>query len=167
MGRAVAVLRRHYDPAVEILDADTEMLLLDGQGWGGGASSRLRFREEWVELWSRWREVILPKVIRWRPGTRPLAAYIAGEIPEREILVEPPTSSSSRWFRLYVPTRTGEGRWHYRYPYPFQTPEAWHLRSLGIVEEEEDRRYRERLQAQSQGGTRCRDEYVYEQGLFQ
>jgi hypothetical protein len=164
MPRGMTVPRRPYVEGVEILAASTEMVLLDGEGWGD-STIRLRWREEWVDVWQRWREAILPKVIAHRPGTRPFAAYVAGEIPEREVLVEPPLSVN--WFRLYVPARDGSGSWHYRYPCPYQRPEVEHLRELGIVDDDEYRRHREWLRTRSTAsGSRYRDSYPFEQGSY-
>lgn len=164
MGRAVAVPRRPFVWGMEILDVSTEQVLLDGRGWGD-STIRLRWREDWVEVWGRWREVILPKVIAYRPGTRPFAAYAAGEIAEREVVVPPPLSVD--WFRVYVPSRDGSGAWHCRYPAPYQRPEVEHLRDLGIVDDDEYDRHREWVRTRSTAsGSRYRDGYTFEQGAY-
>ena len=164
MGRGMVVPRRPYASDLAILDASTEMVLLDGEGWGD-STIRLRWREEWCEVWEQWREVILPKVIEHRPGTRPFAAYVVGEIPDREVLVEPPLSVS--WFRLYVPSRDGTGAWFHRYPCPYMRSEVDHLHELGIVDDDEYRRHRAWVRTRSTAsGSRYRDGYTFEQGSY-
>ena len=76
----------------------------------------------------------MPKVLEFRPGTRPAAMYVLGEIPARPVLREPPLSLD--YFRLWVPDGDA-GRWHVSMPYPYMMREADHLRRLGIVDDAE------------------------------
>jgi hypothetical protein len=131
---------KRYTEGVEILDAVLESSLVFGPS-AFGISPELRTREDWSRHWARWRSVIEPKVREYLPGRRAFAAYVVGELEDRPVLVEPPLSN--RWFRLYVPSQDGSGRWHYRYPPPFMQSEPQWLRESRVVGAREWERYRE------------------------
>ena len=94
--------RERYIDGMEILHPGLEGSLLIGTGFQGLAH-QLRTLADWQEAWDRWRDVIMPKVLEFRPGTRPAAMYVLGQIPSRPVLREPPLSLD--YFRLWVPDR--------------------------------------------------------------
>jgi hypothetical protein len=154
--RTLAKIRKRQADARGRLDFELELSLVYGQGIIG-TSLDLRTLEDWEAAWEQWRDIVEPKVAEHRPGTRAFAAYVVGEIPEREILVPPPLSNG--YFKLYVPARTREGRWHYRYPPPYMIPEERHLAALGIVDDAELARCRAwRKQRTKDCPTRCQAE---------
>jgi len=165
MPRALAKIRKKFQDGMKILDFELEETLLYGEGVIGTAL-QLQTLEDWKDAWHQWRDVVMPKSLEHRPGTRPFACYVVGEIPEREVKVQPPLSSN--YFKLYVPSRDGTGRWHCRYPEPFMRAEHLHLRDLGIVDDAEMQRHREwRKQRKQDCPQRCQVEtYPLEQGLY-
>ena len=162
MPRATAKIRKRFDEATEILHCELEYTLRDGQGIIGHCLE-LRTLEDWKIIWEKWRGVILPKVIEYLPGTRPFACYVVGEIPEREVRIEPPLTND--FLKLYIPSRDGTGQWHYRYPEPYMRAEHLHLSDLGIMDAAEMKRYRSRQRKLSDRGF-YEDEYPLEQGLY-
>lgn len=156
MPRAPARIRRRYVEGTEVLHYELERSMLHGYGCLGTALE-LRTLDDWQRHWSRWRDTIMPKVLEHRPGTRPLACYVTGEIPARPVVIEPPLSHN--WFKLYVPASNGTGAWHYDYPEPYMRHEVQYLRSLGVVDAAEYRRWRLWM---NRGG--CT--YPDEQGLY-
>jgi hypothetical protein len=166
MPRAPARIRKRFQEGQEVLQSELEMTLLYGEGILGPAIE-LRTLEDWQAAWSRWREVVMPKALEHRPGTRPFACYVVGEIAAREVLTQPPLSAS--YYKLYVPSRNGTGQWHYDYPEPFMKPEHLHLRDLGIIDAGEMKRHREwRRHRTSDCPQRCQAEsYPLEQGLYE
>ncbi len=143
--------RELYIDGMEILGPAMEGSLLIGRGYQG-IDPQLRCLDDWRRHWDRWRDTLLLKVIEHRPGTRPLAQYVTGEIPSRPVLVEPPLRS--RYLRLYVPDGDG-GRWHRRLPWPFMRREVEHLYDLGIVDDEERRRHHEWQRQRRAAGESC------------
>lgn len=133
------IRKRFIDGETEVLGYELERSLLHGFGCIGTAIE-LRTLDDWQRHWKRWRDVVLPKVLEHRPGTRPFAMYVTGEIPARPVLTEPPLSTN--YFKLYVPGRNGTGQWHHDYPEPFMQHETDYLSDLGIVDAEERRRWR-------------------------
>lgn len=165
MPRATKRILKRYTEGTEILGAELEMSLLHGFGVLG-TSIELRTLDDWRRHWDRWRDVVLPKCIEHRPGERPLACYVCGELPERPVLIEPPLSTN--FFKLYVPARNGTGSWHYRYPAPYQQPEAEHLFKLGVIDREELRRHRAWMRKKSPPPCdHPPDTYPLEQGSYQ
>jgi hypothetical protein len=165
MPRAPAKIRKRFTEGIEILDCETEMTLLEGEGILGTVKD-LRTLEDWKMLWARWRDVIMPKALKWRPGTRPFACYVVGEIAERQVLIEPPLSNT--FFKLYVPSRGGSGQWHYRYPEPFMRAEHLHLQDLGMLDDDELKRYRAyRRGSPIDPKTGRMETYPLEQGLYE
>lgn len=157
MPRTKRIIRKRWSEGTEVLHYELESSLLMGYGCIGTAIE-LRTLDDWRRHWATWRDVMLPKVLEHRPGTRPLAMYVVGEIPARPVLTLPPLSN--HYFKLYVPGRNGTGGWHYSYPEPFMQREADYLYYLGIVDAEERRRWRA---WQRRGG--CT--YPDEQGLYE
>lgn len=151
------ILKRFVDGETEVLAYELERSLLHGYGCLGTALE-LRALDDWQRHWGRWRDVVLPKVLEHRPGTRPFAMYVTGEIPARPVLRQPPLSTN--YFRLYVPGRNGAGQWHCDYPEPYMQREADYLRDLGIVDSDEYRRWKAWVR---RGG--C--DYPDEQGLHE
>ncbi len=133
MPTATRLRRELYCEGMEILHPGLEGSLLIGTGFQGLAYE-LRTLDDWRECWDRWRDVLLPKVLEFRPGTRPAAMYLLGEIPARPVVRQPPLSLD--YFRLYV-SDGDAGRWFVSMPYPYMMREAEHLRQLGIVDDEE------------------------------
>jgi hypothetical protein len=165
MPRAPARIVKRYAAGVELLDFELEGSLVWGEGIIGTAI-QLRTLEDWQAAWDQWRHIIEPKVLEHRPGTRAFAAYVCGEIPERDIVTPPPLSSN--YFKLYVPSRRGSGRWHYRYPPPYMRTEWEHLHDLGLVDAGELKRGREwRKRRTPDCPSKCqRETYPLEQGLY-
>jgi hypothetical protein len=154
--RLPAKIRKRQTGPHERLEFELELSLVHGQGIIGTAIE-LRTLEDWEAAWERWRDVIEPKVLEHRPGTRAFAAYVVGEIPEREIIAPPPLDNG--YFKLYVPSRRGEGRWHYRYPMPYMVHEEKHLAALGLVDAAELKRCRAwRKQRTQDCPSRCQAE---------
>ena len=139
MPRAPAKIRRRYVEGMTILDYELERTLLNGTGILGTALE-LRTLDDWRRHWGQWRNTILPKSLEHRPGLRPFACYVVGEIAPRPVLREPPLSTN--YFKLYVPENNGTGTWHYDYPEPYMQREVDYLRDLGIVDAAEYRRWR-------------------------
>jgi hypothetical protein len=165
MPRAAKKLLKRYVEGMDILDSEIEMSLLLGYGLLG-TDIHLRTLDDWRRLWDRWRDTVMPKAIEARPGLRPFACYVCGELPERPVLVEPPLSNG--YFRLYVPARGGTGTWHYRYPEPYQRSEAAHLFELGVIDKEEMKRHRAWIRKVNPGPCGYPFKaYSYEQGLYQ
>jgi len=166
MPRIKRLICKKYYEGLEVLDSELEESLLFGQGCIGTAI-QLRTLDDWKRLWSKWRDTIMPKVLEHRPGTRPFAAYVTGEIPARPVLQQPPLVNGL--FKVYVPNRHGSGEWHYDYPEPYQQREAAYLRDLGIVDAAEWKRH---VAWQRRGNGPYRGPYdfggyVCEQGLHE
>jgi hypothetical protein len=166
MPRALAKIRKRLQDGLQILESELEQTLVYGEGIIGPAIE-LRTLEDWKASWEQWRHIVLPKAIEHRPGTRPFAMYVVGEIPEREVVMQPPLSSN--YFKLYVPSRDGTGRWHCRYPEPFMRAEHLHLQDLGIIDDAEMKRARAwRKQRTSNCPQRCQLEtYPLDQGQYE
>ena len=157
MPRAPARIRKRFTEGTEVLGYELERTLLRGQGCLGTALE-LRTLDDWTRHWAQWRDTIMPKALEHRPGLRPLACYVVGEIPPRPVDIEPRLSHG--WFKLYVPASNGTGQWHYDYPEPYMRCEVDYLRDLGIVDAAEYRRWRAWMK---RGG--CT--YPDEQGLYE
>lgn len=158
MPAAPARIRKPYiEGQTEVLDHEIERCLLRGRGCLGPAV-QLRTLDDWQRHWARWRGTIMPKAIEHRPGVRPFACYVVGEIPPRPVEIEPPLSHCM--FKLYVPGRDGTGVWHCDYPEPYMRREVDYLRDLGIVSAAEHRHWRAWVK---RGG--CT--YPYEMGLYE
>lgn len=138
MPRAKRMIRKRFTEGMEVLDSELEESLLFGRGCIGTALE-LRSLDDWQRLWAKWREVIMPKVLEHRPGTRPLAMYVVGEIPPRPVEIEPPLMNG--YFKFYVPGRNGHGEWFYDYPEPYMQHEAKYLRDLGVIDTAEWKRH--------------------------
>jgi len=165
MPRATAKIRKRYTEGMEILDFEMEASFLWGYGCLGTAIE-FRTLDDWRRHWDRWRDVVMPKAVEHRPGVRPFACYVVGEIAERPVLIEPPLSNG--YFKLYVPARNGTGSWHYRYPHPYQRHEPTHLYDLGIIDKAELKRHRAWVGGKnaecSQGSNYS---YPYEKGSYE
>jgi hypothetical protein len=166
MPRTKRIIRKRFTEGTEVLCSEIEETLLFGYGCIGTAI-QLRTLDDWRRYWSQWRDTIMPKVIEHRPGTRPFACYVVGEIPPRPVLQQPPLDNG--YFKLYVPANNGTGQWHHRYPEPWMRDETRYLRDLDIVSGEEWQRH---LAWRRRGHGPYRsvfhlDDYVLEQGLHQ
>lgn len=157
MPRAPARIRKRFTEGTEVLHYELEQSLLRGQGCIGTALE-LRTLDDWQRHWARWRDTIMPKALEHRPGLRPFACYVTGEIPARPVEIVPPLSHG--WFKLYVPASDGTGAWHCQYPEPYMRREVDYLRDLGVVDAAEYRRWRA---WRKRGG--CT--YPDEQGLYE
>lgn len=164
MPRTKRLIRKRYTDGIEVLDYEMERSLLGGEGILGTAIE-LRTLDDWRRHWSRWRDVVLPKSLEHRPGTRPFAMYVVGEIPARPVVMEP--KFQHRFFRLYVPANNGTGTWHCQYPEPYMRAEVHYLRDLGIVDAAEYRRYRAWIKQRTPGCECVLDSYPDEQGSYE
>jgi len=94
---------------------------------------------QWQAAWARWRKVLLAKSLKYRPGLRPVAMYVVGELPAREFERVPSQREGVECVRV-----RGDGvestHW-LNVPMPWMVPEVEHLRRLGIVKPAEYRRY--------------------------
>jgi len=165
MPRAPARIRRKYVEGTDVLCSEIEETLLLGQGILGVAIE-LRTLADWKHWWGRWRDRIICKSLEHRPGVRPVACYVTGEIPMRPVLIEPPLSHG--WQRHYIPDRNGTGVWLCDYPEPYMQAEVKYLRALGIVSSDEYRRHKtwRRRQTQYRGPYSLGD-YTLEAGLYE
>jgi hypothetical protein len=166
MPRTRRIIRKRFTEGTEVLCSEVEESLLFGYGCIGTAIE-LRTLEDWRRYWSQWRDTIMPKVIEHRPGTRPFACYVTGEISARPVLQQPPLDNG--YFKLYVPASNGTGQWHYRYPEPWMRDETRYLRDLGVVDGAEWQRHlawRRRGHGPSRSVFHIGD-YVLERGLHE
>jgi hypothetical protein len=167
MPRAPARIRKRFVEGVtEVLDWETEETLLYGCTQIIGPPSMFRSRDEWRHAWDRWGDIVLPKCIEHRPGTRPFALYAIGEIPARELRLPLP-ASNGYWF---VDVRQGNGstRHYIDVPEPYIEAETKHLRRLGLVDDDELRRHREWIRESNPDCDRCVvDHYPLEMSLYE
>jgi hypothetical protein len=124
--------RRNMAP--EHLDRMIEWNLCDGDGFGPWD---LKTRHQFARPWARWRDEITR---RWRaafPGSRPMAAYILGEIPAPD------------WQAGWRPMRPIDGVTVVLPDTLFhkQLPELDHLDALGLVDDDEWNQAIDRLEA--------------------
>lgn len=137
MPRAPAHMRKKYvEDTTQVCPWDVEETLLYGITPIIGPPCMFKTMDEWRREWDQWRGVILPKCIEHRPGTRPVAMYVLGEIERRELVVPLP-SSSGYW---YADVRDDNGaltRHWLNVPEPFMVCEVTHLHRLGIVDSDE------------------------------
>lgn len=159
MPRAPARIRKRFTEGdLEVLDWETEETLLHGYPLLLDTLASFRSIDQWHGAWNRWRDVILPKCIKHRPGSRPVAMYVCGEIPHREPKM--PLPESNGWRFIDVRDRSGKVTRHYLdVPEPFMEPEVTYLHRLGIVDADELREH----QAWQQGD---RDRYPLEMSLI-
>lgn len=156
MPQALSRPRKRWTEGTDVLRSEIEQTLLVGRGVIGTAVE-LRTLEDWQRYWAQWRATMMPKALEHRPGVRPFACYVTGEIPPRPVEIAPPLSHN--WFKLYVPASDGTGAWHCEFPEPYMRREVEHLRDLGIVSAAEYARWRA---WRKRGG--CT--YPVEQGLY-
>ena len=144
MPRAKSLIRKRFvDGVTDVLDWQLEEELVFGCVQALDPSfNRLQHINEWLHEWHSWRDVILPKALEARPGTRPFAMYATGEIPPRPTRAEIPRSR--RFDTVSVRQLDGSNVTHYlNAPSVYVKPEIDHLVDLGIVDADELRRYRE------------------------
>jgi len=143
MPRTPARIRKRFiEGQTEVLDYETEECLVYGYPTTLDTLATMRSIEQWQAAWRRWRDVVLPKVLEHRPGTRPLAMYVLGEIPRRELRINIPENNG--WKHIEVRGRDGKLTRHWLdAPATFLDPEVRHLQRLGLVDAEELRRHRE------------------------
>jgi hypothetical protein len=168
MPRALARIRKRYiEGHSDVPDWEIEETLVYGVPTIFGPPCPFKTRDEWQHAWGRYREIILPKVIEHRPGTRPIAMYATGEIPPREIAIQLPRDHG--WWSVDVRDRDGSITTHYlNVPPPFMRPQVQHLRALGIVDGEEYRRHREWMKRPNPDCDRCAtDTYPLEMSLYE
>jgi hypothetical protein len=159
------IIHKRWTEGTDVLDSEIEESFLFGRGLIGTAI-QLRTLEDWQRLWRQWRGVVMPKVLKHMPGTRPFACYVTGEIPARPVVVEPPMMNG--YFKLYVPANNGTGTWHYDYPEPYQRNEAKYLFGLGVIDADEMKRHRawRRRGNGPYRGPYALGDYTLEQGLY-
>ena len=143
MPRAPAKIRKRFiEGETEVLDPELEETLVWGYVRVLDIFCTMRSIDEWQAAWSRWRDKVLPKVIEHRPGTRPVAAYVCGEIPRREFRINLPEDTG--WKHIQVRDRDGKIARHWLdAPPTFLDPEVKHLQRLGLCDADELRRHRE------------------------
>ena len=144
MPRARSTIRKRYiDGVTNVLDWQLEEELVFGCLQALDPSfNRLQHVNEWAHEWDQWRDVILPKALEARPGTRPFAMYAVGEIPPRPTRAKIPTNL--RFDTVMVTQRDGSSVVHHlNAPSLYVKPEVDHLVALGIVNADELQRYRE------------------------
>jgi hypothetical protein len=122
--------------AADQLDRTVEMNLTDGHAFGPWD---LHTRVEFSGPWARWRDEITARWVEAFPGSRPMAAYILGEI-------EPPTWQHKLPGLRHpmrpiagVEVRIADRGWHRTYE------ELVHLDQLGLIDDDEWNRAIERL----------------------
>jgi hypothetical protein len=168
MPRAPAKIRKRYiEGATEVLDWEIEETLVYGVAMVFGPPSLFKTADQWRREWHRWRDVILPKSLKHRPGVRPFAMYATGEIPARELAM--PLPQPNGWWTVDVRNDDGTVTTHYiNVPEPFMVPEVVHLRRLGIVDAAELRRHREWMNATTPECDRWAvDTYPLEMSLYE
>lgn len=168
MPRAPARIRKRFiEGQTEVLDWMIEETLLYGYPLVFGTYASMRTMDEWREAWKQWRDVVLPKCIEHRPGTRPVAMYVLGEIPRREPTMQKP--ADHRWNSIDVRSRGGRVVQHWLdVPQPFMEPEHLHLHRLGIVDADELRRHRAWIRTRNpECGTCAIDTYPLEMSLYE
>lgn len=167
MPRAPAKIRKRFiDGVTEVLPWDIEETLVYGYPLVFDTYASMRGIDEWHVAWGRWRDVIVPKVAQYRPGTRAVAQYVIGEIEPRELTITPPVD---HWYRhLDVRHRDGRIVTHWlNVPTPFMVPEVEHLRRLGLVDADELNRYRAWMKMRNPDCDTCHyDPYPLEQSLY-
>ena len=124
----------------EVLGLELERALVFWMTRSGPHRS-LRTREDWAWAWLKWADVLLPKMIELAPGHRPAAMYAAGIIPPRPLTYPLPLAWKGRG--VVVEDGRGGSTAHYSLPAPYQRPEVFHLAELGLVDDDELRRWRE------------------------
>lgn len=141
MPRRVAPKCARRNTPADQLDQTVELNLVWGECFGPWD---LRSRADFARPWSIWRDEITRRWIEGFPGSRPMAAYILGEIAPPVWKPGPPLH--------WRPLRQIEGvdvvmpgNWHKQYP------ELLHLDELGLVDDDEWNRAIERLD--SEGAT--------------
>lgn len=143
MPRAPAKIRRRYvEGQTEVCPWDVEETLLFGVTPIFGPPCMFKTLDEWRLQWSLWRNVILPKCIEHRPGTRPVAMYVCGELPPRELGTQLPEPNG--YWHVDVRDRSGKVVQHWlNVPEPFMEREVRHLQRNGVVDADEARRHRD------------------------
>jgi len=154
MPRVPAKIRKRFvDGVTQVLDWQIEETLLYGCTVIIGPPCMFRTRDEWQREWDRWGDIVLPKAIEHRPGTRPFALYAAGIIPPRQLRMPLPPSSGYWSIDVRHPDETVT---HYiDVPEPWVEAEVKHLRGLGIVDDREYRRHLQWMQQRSPDCDRC------------
>lgn len=168
MPRIKRLIRKRYTQGTEVLCSEIEETLVFGSGVLGVAIE-LRTLEDWKRYWADWRATIMPKALEALPGRRPFAMYVCGEIPPRPVAVDPPLVNG--FFKIYVPSENGTGRWHYQYPEPYQQAEHAYLFRLGVIAREELNRYRTSVRtgqcARAKANRYAIGNYICEMGLHE
>lgn len=161
MPRAPASIRRRYvEGTTEVCPWEIEETLLYGVPSIFGPPCPLRTLEEWHREWNQWRGVILPKSLEHRPGTRPFAMYVVGEIEPRELTLPLPAEHGYWSVDVRLPSREIVTHW-VNVPTPYMEPEITHLTRLGIVDARERKRFRAWMHAA------VRDTYPLEMSLYE
>lgn len=160
MPRAPAKIRKRYiEGQTEVLDWEIEECLLWGCSRIFGPSTTLKRRADWLREWNRWRDVVLPKALKYFPGTRPFALYAIGEIPPRKLAM--PLPEGNGYWSLVIDDPKGKPVTHWlNVDEPYMDHEVWHLKRLKIVDAAEYRRFRKWLTGEK------RERYPLEMSLF-
>lgn len=167
MPRAPARIRKKFIEGVtDVLDFELEETLVYGVPLVFGPPPRFKTVDDWASDWERWRDVIVPKVIEHRPGTRPFAMYAVGEIPRREPSIQLPTQHG--FWHVDVRERDGRTTTHYLKAHePWMRSEAKHLLDHGIIDREEMKRHRAWIRKRHPHCDFCLDSYPLEMSLYE
>lgn len=135
MPRAVRTIPRRASTAV--LDPELRETLLR---WTGviGPHPELRTKADWAAAWAAYGAELLPWHIEHRPGTRPAAQYVLGQIPRRELLEPMPVHLTGSTFVVHDQGVVVE---YYDCPEPRMECEAQHLHRHGVIDRSELRRH--------------------------
>lgn len=117
--------------AAGTLDYTDELVLLHGHAFGVRSwEELLRSRHAFARAWGAWREEL---TARWRaayPGSRPMAAYVTGEIPAPDLAHELPALRHPVILEGTV-VIADRGHWHQ------YAAELEYLDGLGLVDDDE------------------------------
>lgn len=153
--RNVARCARRSAP--DTIDTITELVLLNGHAWGIAEwEELLRSRHAFARAWTTWGEELTARWCEAVPGSRPLGAYIAGDIA--------PPALAHEWPACRHPVRlegrvviVDRGAWHR------QVAELEHLDRLGLIDDDEHEAAVARLESEYPTGM-CRYQNLADDG---
>ena len=165
MPRAPAKIRKRYiEGQTEVLDFEIEETLLRGCYEVFGPPSMFQTVPCWRRAWDRWRDIVLPKCIEHRPGTRPFAMYAIGEIAPRELQM--PLPSVGCFWTLALTVGKASVTHYLNAREPYIENEADHLYRLGVIDAEERKRSRKWQRQIEEHGYKA-DTYPLEASLYE
>lgn len=129
------------------IDYIEEVVLTHGHAWGVAAwEELLRSRHAFARAWGRWRDELTARWIAAYPGSRPMAAYVTGEIPAPDLAHELPALRHPVILEGTV-VIADRGHWHR------QVAELEYLDGLGLLDDGEYALAVERLDGPDPVGT--------------